>query len=218
MDKRYEKQSGSVNVWMILSIIAILAVIGLAVLSVWAYTNYIDQKTNVDSKITLAVATAKKEQADTDAAKYSVYEKSPYRQLVGPDDYGHLTINYPRTWSAYIAQDASNGGDYEAYLNPESVPPVSGSQIFALRITIEDKDYETAVDEFSSLVESGDLTSKSVKIDNSTGVRFDGKFSDDLRGSLVLFKIRDKTLTVRTDAQTFTDDFDKAIDSIKFNQ
>ena len=48
--------------------------------------------------------------------------------------------------------------------------------------------------------------------------RFDGSFSDDIRGSAVIYKIRDKTVTLRTDAETFRPAFDELIKTITFNK
>jgi cytoskeletal protein RodZ len=199
---------------VLLSIVAALA-IGLAV---WGIMNYMDQKNNVDSKVADAVATAKKDQADSDEIKFTARDKEPNRQFVGPDDYGRLTFNYPKTWSVYVDKDASTGGTYEAYLNPVSVPPVSSTQQYALRVTIEQKDYATALTSYDAAVKKGDLKSSSVTADGSNGTRLDGKFSTDIRGSAVILKIRDKTLTLRTDADTFQPDFNALIATIKFNQ
>jgi hypothetical protein len=67
-------------------------------------------------------------------------------------------------------------------------------------------------------VKKGDLKSSAVSADGSNGTRLDGKFTKDIRGAAVLFKIRDKTLTLRSDADTFKTDFDALIKTIKFNQ
>jgi hypothetical protein len=48
-------------------------------------------------------------------------------------------------------------------------------------------------------------------------IRLDGSFSTDIRGSAVIFKIRDKTVTIRTDADTFKPDFENIIKTINFN-
>lgn len=202
----------------------LVATIGLSVFSglvvvvaVWGLINYNEQKTNVDGKIAEAVATAKKEQADADEAKFTAREKEPNREFVGPDDYGRLTFNYPKTWSVYVNKDVSQGGTYEAYLNPVSVPPISATQQYALRITIEQKDYDKALDTYEALVKKGDLRSSAVSVNNTNGTRLDGNFTKDIRGSAVVYKLRDKTVTVRTDADTFKADFDALITTIKFN-
>jgi hypothetical protein len=197
-----------------LSIVSIVAV-GAAL---WGIVSYVDQKTNVDSKVSEAVATAKKDQADADEVKFTARDKEPNRQFVGTDDYGRLTFNYPKTWSVYVYKDASSGGSYEAYLNPVSVPPVGSAQQFALRVLIEQKDYASILSSYDSLVKKGDLKSSAVSADGSNGTRLDGSFSKDIRGSAVIFKIRDKTMTLRTDADTFKTDFNALVSTIKFNQ
>lgn len=204
---------------------SLIAIIGLVVLvlvagslAIWAYFNYNEQKTNVDGKIDLAVAEAKKEQADTDEAKFAEREKEPNREFVGPDDYGRLTFNYPKTWSVYIARDVTEGkGDYEAYLNPVTVPPVSPTQQYALRVLIEEEDYGQIVSSYENLVKKGDLKSSATSVNGQNGTRLDGSFSKDIRGAAVIYKLRDKTITLRTDADTFKPDFENIIKTIKFN-
>lgn len=204
---------------------ALLAIIGLSLLvvvagslAIWAFLNYNEQKTNVDGKIDLAVAEAKKEQADEDEQKFAEREKEPNRQFVGPDDYGRLAFNYPKTWSVYVAKDGSSGNVYEAYLNPITVPPVSRTQQFALRVLIEQKDYDEVLRSYENLVEKGDLRSSAVSSMGHNGTRLDGNFNDDIRGSAVIFRVRDKTITLRTDADTFRPDFNKLIQTIDFNE
>jgi hypothetical protein len=212
------KEKHSINSWLIATIILILVVTGLIALSVWLYYNYNDQKTNVDSIKANAVSVAVKNQVDKDNLKFTELEKEPNRQFVGPDDYGRVTFDYPKTWSEYVAQDATNGGTFEAYFNPISVPAISSSRQYALRVVIEQKDYDQAIASYNSSVKTGSLQASGVVADGNNGTRLDGSFSKDVRGSAVLFKIRDKTLTIRTDAITFNSDFNKLVATIKFNQ
>lgn len=203
---------------------SLIAIIGLSVLvlvagslAIWAYLNYNEQKTNVDGKVSLAVAEAKKEQSDADEAKFAEREKEPNRQFVGPDDYGRLTFSYPKTWSVYEAKAVSKGGNYEAYLNPIVVPPLSPTQQFSLRVLIEERDYDQVVKLYEPLVKKGDLRSSVTSANGNNGTRLDGNFSKDIRGSAVIYKIRDKTVTLRTDADTFKPDFENIIKTINFN-
>jgi cytoskeletal protein RodZ len=203
---------------------SMLAIIGLVVLvlvaggfAIWAYFAYNEQKTDVDGKVNLAVAEAKKEQSDDDEKKFAEREKEPNRQFVGPDDYGRLTFDYPKTWSVYVARDVSRGGTYEAYLNPVTVPPVSPTQQFALRVLVEEKDYDQIVKSYEGLVKKGDLRTTATSANGNNGTRLDGNFTKDIRGSAVIYKIRDKTVTLRTDADTFKPDFENIIKTINFN-
>ena len=211
-------ESGQVNGWLISTVSLAILSIGAIAGAVWGILNYQDQKTNVDNKVGIAVVTAKKEQADVDEAKFAEREKEPNYQFVGPADYGRLTFNYPKTWSAFVNKDVTQGGTYEAYLNPVTVPPVSPTQQYALRVTIEEKSYDTVIASYAPLVKKGTLRSSAVSVDGNNGTRIDGSFSKDIRGSAVIYKIRDKTVTVRTDADTFKPDFDALIATIKFNQ
>lgn len=203
------------------SLIAIIGLIILVLLSgsaaIWAYVNYNEQKTNVDGKIDLAVAEGKKSQADADEVKFAQREKEPNRQFTGPDDYGRVTFNYPKTWSVYVAKDISEGGSYEAYLNPIVVPPVSEKQQFSLRVTIEQRDYDQVVKTYQELVKKGSLRSSATSANGNNGTRLDGNFTKDIRGSAVIYKVRDKTVTLRTDADTFKPDFENIIKTLNFN-
>lgn len=212
------QQGSAASKWPKLTVIFIIATALVGGVMIWALISYFVQKADVDSKVANAVATATKEQADKDEANFAQREKDPNLTFVGPEDYGSLSFDYPRTWSIYVASDASNGGTYQAYLNPISVPTVSTTQQFALRITIESKDYSQVVSSYDSLVKKGDLKSSVVKSGDQNGTRLDGSFSKDIRGAAVIFKIRDKTATIRSDADTFKTDFDALVATIKFNQ
>ncbi|MES2630934.1 MAG: hypothetical protein V4611_03175 [Patescibacteria group bacterium] len=219
--------------WVILTFVFLTtALIALGV-GVWAYINYVDQKDNTDAKISTAVTVAVKDQADKDAADFLEKEKQPNRQFAGPDDYGRLSFDYPKTWSIYVDEDAVDGGSYEAYFNPVSVPPVNDATQYALRVIIEEKDYDKVLASYDSLVKKGDLKTSAVKADGTDGTRIDGSFTKDIRGAAVVFKIRDKTVTIRTDADTFIrnktaldgtsaaavpGDFDALIATITFNK
>ena len=213
-----KRENGFVNGLVVSTIgLAILSVL-LIGLAIWLGINYLDQKNNVDTKISTAVNEAQKKQADADEAKFLLREKQPNKTFYGPDDYGRVSFEYPKTWSVYIDDDASSGGDFEAYLNPISVPPIDSGQLFALRVTISDRDYDESLGSYESKIKKGDLKSSSVSANGVNGTKLVGNFSEDLRGAAVLFKIRDKTLTIQTDANTFISDFNTLIKTIKFNQ
>lgn len=204
---------------------SMIAIIGLVVLvllagsaAIWAYVSYTQQKTDVQGKVDLAVAKAKNDQQSTDEQKFAEREKEPNRQFVGPDNLGRLTFSYPKTWSVYVSNDGSDGSTYYAYLNPVTVPPISDKQQMALRITIEQKDYDQVVNSYQEKVKTGKLRSSATSANGHNGTRLDGEFTPDIRGAAVIYQIRDKTVTLRTDADTFKPDFEALIKTIDFNQ
>lgn len=204
--------------WLILAIVFITTTVAALGGGVWAYMNYLDQKNNTDAKISTAVATGVKNQADKDAAAFLQKEKQPNRQFAGPDDYGRLAFDYPKTWSVYVSKDTSASDTYEAYFNPVSVPPIKTDTQYALRVTIVQQDYERVLAGYDSLVKKGDLQATAIKADGTDGTRLVGSFTKDIRGSAVIFKIRDKTVTIRSDAETFRGDFDALVSTITFNK
>ncbi len=218
--KIHKNELGAISGQMVAIIGLSVVVLILGSTSIWAIVNYNDQKTDVDGRVAVAVADGKKQQADEDEAKFLERAKEPLLTFKGPDDYGRLTFSYPRTWSVYVDKDASTGGDYKAYLNPEVVPPVEGgddTQQFALRVTIEQKDYDQIVQSYDALVKKGDLKSSNTSSQGVQGTRLDGNFSKNIRGAAVIFKSRDKTITIQTDADTFKPDFEKLIKTIEYN-
>lgn len=212
-------ERGSIHPSTIIIIVLTLVSIGTAAFGGWAYLQYNEARTDVQGQIDVAVAEAKNEQAKEDEKKIQAAREQPFVQFVGPEDYGRVTFKYPRNWSAYEATDVSGGrGTYNAYLNPVVVPPVSGVNRFALRVTIEDRAYESVVQNYQKTVDRGDLQSRAFSADEQSGIRLDGQFDKNIRGAAVIFKIRDKTLTIRTDADTFKPYFDEIIKTIEFNR
>lgn len=208
-----------VNIPIVMAVVFLITTLGFGGAFTWALINYFDQKDNVDSKITIAKAETKKEVEDKAEVAYAEKEKQPNRQFAGPEDYGRVSFDYPKTWSIYVAKDVTtSGATYEAYFNPVVVPTVSATQQYALRVTIENKDYDKVIDSYKQLVSKGDLKSTAVKADDQNGTRLDGAFTKDIHGSAVIFKIRDKTVTLRTDAQAFTTDFDALLKTLTFNK
>jgi len=217
MNQRLREQ-GAANTWLIVGIIFIATTVLLIGGLIWALMNYFDQKNNVDTKVSAAVTTAVKDQADKDALEFEIADKKPNRQFSGPEDFGELRFDYPKTWSVYVANDATTDGAYEAYLNPVAVPTIDEETQFGLRVKIETKNYDKVIaEEYADLVKEGKLKSSVIKAGGQDATRVDGSFTDNIRGSAVIFKLRDKTVTLRTDADTFKTDFDTIIATIKVN-
>lgn len=213
---RNTHETGAANPLVISNVLLAIMTIAFGAAAIWAYTNYVDQRDNVDSKVSVAVADAKKEQAAEDEKLFLEREKSPFVTFVGPDDLGRVTFNYPKTWSTYIAKQTST--NFEAYLHPVSVPTIGSGAPYALRVTVVSNTYEKTLDSFKNQIKKGELTTSSVKAGDQTGIRLDGTFTRDIQGSMVVFKIRDKSLMISTQATTFKNDFDKTIlKTLRFN-
>lgn len=211
-------ERGAANGYLIAVIALTILFIGAGSFGIWSFLNYNEQKSNVQAKVDLAVAEAKRLQMEEDEKKFEEREKQPNRVFVGPEDYGRLTFSYPKTWSTFVDNDASRGGTFTAYMHRDVVPPIKSDQQYMLRVIIESKNYDSVVKKYESKVEKGDLKSSTASFNGHTAARFDGSFNDNIRGAAIVFKLRDKTVTIQTDADQFKPDFDALIKTVDFNQ
>lgn len=210
---------------IVIIVVSLIAVTFIG-LFIWMFAQYNEVKSDVEEQISMAVAEAKDEQYGKDQEEFAKNEKNPYKPFAGPVDYGQLTFLYPKTWSVYIGNDASNGGVFEAYFNPNEVNAVSKDTINALRVTIRNKSFDDVTAEYQKEVNKKDsnLTVEAVTIgDVEKGIevtanRYTGTIPNtDLSGIIVIFKIRDKTAILQTDSVLFEDDFDALLKTIVFN-
>lgn len=219
MKRRFGHETGSVDGWMIGAIGGLTLFVIAAALAGWMYMAFVQEKTNVDGRIALAKAEAKREQAEVDQKEFDERYKNPRVEFVGPNEYGRVSFMYPKTWSAYVDKDGSDRGDYKAFLHPGSVPPAGKRESrFALRLEIINRDFDKVLKEYESQLKRGELTSASVEFNGNAATRLDGAFSKELRGSVVLMRVRDKTIRFSTDADTFKPDFQAVLDTVKYIQ
>lgn len=220
MEQNYSNQKGVITGAVVTSIILGLLTLVFGSVMIWALVNYNDQKNNVDQKIVAAQEIAKSQQKSADQKAFDEKEKDPLAEFVGPTDLGRVNFKYPKTWSVYVSNDGAKGTAYQAYLHPAAVPPTDAStNKFALQVSIVDQSYAQVIQQYAGLVKNGTLRSAAITVNGFDGQRFDGKFSKDVEGSAVVFKIRDKTLIVKTDSTTFKPDFDdKVLKTLSFDQ
>lgn len=220
MSTTRSREQGKVQGSTIIIVVLTLLFIAAGAAAIWFYMQYAEQKRDVDSKVSVAEAKAKLDQRTEDEEAFAEREKEPMREFVGPADYGRLSFDYPKTWSAFEETDVSKGGgvEYRAYLHPRVVPPISETSKVALRVSIQQKTYDQSLETYAKLLKAGTL--KSAPFDNGalTGTRLTGNFNKDLIGTAVLVKMRDRTLTMRTDGDVFMADFEALLKTVTFNE
>lgn len=204
-----KKSSGGLKTVLIV-LLAVLLIGALALLA-YLYPEYLSTKKDVSTQIATAVAKAEKETSDKKEAEFAEREKEPYSRFSGPADYGELSFEFPKTWSVYVEEDASSGGDFRAYLNPSQVNPKPKEGISALRVIIKNSPYDTVLTEYNKYVENGVMTSSTIKINGETASYFKTTDKNDWQGAVVLIRIRDKTAFLQTDSELFLEDFDNII-------
>jgi len=208
-------------------VIACLSAAIAIIVMVTIFVKWQDLIRNHESYTAMSVEAGKLEQQQEDMKAYAERDKEPWRSFEGvPDGFGALTFDYPRTWNVYVENDGSSENSFEAYFRPSEVLPISDPlSRYALRLTIEVKQYESVVAEYDSLIEElksneeNPMELSSVgRIENYDGesMRYDGVLVDDgsISGSVVLIKINNATAILQTDSEIYKADFDKVLTTL----
>lgn len=214
------------------ALIKTIAIIALSLVSVtfvglflWMFTEYSVIKTDEDARIAKAVNDAKSEVTTKLEDEFAEREKNPYNTFAGPIDYGSLTFEYPKTWSVYIANDASNGGDFEAYLNPGEVYTVSNTTINGLRVKILNTPFDAAVAGYQPSLEVGKngeppaMRLESITVGQNNDIVANLYIGiipgTEFQGYVVVFKLRDKTVILQTDSVLFEADYQNILSTVR---
>src|SRR5688572_6992770 len=96
--KIYSQQGGYVSSTFV-ALIAVSAVLVVAlVFGGWAFASRQDYKNNSDKKAEAAANQRQQETEETEAKKYAEEAKNPLKSHKAPDQYGGVTIVFPKTW------------------------------------------------------------------------------------------------------------------------
>ncbi len=197
-----------------LMILELAIIVGLSVFSYNTYLSRQDYKNNVDSKIAAAVLVAKNQQQTVDNVSYQNQIKYPLANYTGPSDYGSISVNYPKTWSAYV-DTTSNNYLVDGYFNPNYVPSInSQSMPFGLRVQIVNQTYSSTMNNFSSLQQNGLIKVSAYslpKVPQVVGVMITGQIVNNLDGTMVVLPLRNETLEIWTIGQNYINDFNSII-------
>ncbi len=188
------------------------------VVAVIFFMKYNEANSDQQSKIEAAVAEARAEEQEIAAKNLDEKLKEPNLEFRGPDDYGSISFQYPKTWSVYVEKDASNNSDYMAYFQPKKVPPVGGQYSrYALRFAIYNRQYDEVAKPYIAKVKNGKMQSQNFTADsgNITGMRYEGEISSKITGTFVIFKVNDKTAILQTDSDVLLDDYEKILQTLR---
>jgi len=217
---RSNRESGESGVIFILMIVFIVLTVAAGSAFIWAFMQMNNYKNNSDKMVAEAVSTAKAEQKETLNKQFDESYKKPYSVFTGPDTYGKVTFNYPKTWSVYVDGSGSAEDSYKAYLNPGFVTAPTGTSTYALRVVIYNYKLADFLGFYSDKVTIGALKASTVRLSDATddatdtygkGTRLDGQFDKTINGSGVFFSVRDRTLAIFVDNNNFMKDFNDTI-------
>jgi len=190
-------------------VVALVAIAGIAAFG-WAYGEIAHYRDNVEQIAQQAVEVAKEEQFVADKEAFAEAAKQPFATFAGPADFGSVSFEYPRTWSAY--NSANDKNSYEVVFYPGVIPLLSNDTPVALRVSVLNTEYESELKKYESDAGKGTVTVTPITVNESEkGVRVDGNINKNFTSSRVLLKLRDKTLALQTDTNKYLGNFDDVI-------
>src|SRR5260221_8244205 len=110
--KPHKTQAGMAAIWLIVAIVLLVAALGFGG---WAYTSMLNYKNNTEGIVATAVSQAKQQEDVVKDAAFAEQEKSPLRTYSGPTAYGSVTVQYPKSWSAYVVDTRNSSPFIDGY-------------------------------------------------------------------------------------------------------
>lgn len=208
-------ERGAINLLLIPFIMLLLFFFGAVGFGVWAYSQRGHYKDHSDQEVAVAVEKAVATQKTTDAANYAEAAKKPYDTYIGPAAFGNITVNYPKTWSAYTIENERGGNPISAYFQPGTVPSViDEDNAFALRVELVQTPYDTVLGQFKALLTANKVTVAPYtlpKVPSVIGSRIEGQITPTKQGTMIVLPLRNLTLKIWTESNDFKGDLDTHI-------
>lgn len=216
------KQSGTTTSTVVLiSGLSLLLMLALG-FGGWAFLSRQDYKNNSDTKSATAVKNAENSQKTKLEKEFAEREKSPFKIYQSSSTFGNITFSYPKTWSAYVAEEGDSV-PLTGFFHPGIVPAVVETSAYALRLELSTTSYEQVLLEFEEQTKQGAVRSSAYlppklkgKANAQPGVKLEGTIAEGREGALIIVKLRDKTLKLRTDSRDYMTDFNAIINSLSY--
>lgn len=194
---------------------AVLAVLFLAAagFGVWAFMERGTYKNETDKIVAREVELTEQRVATEKDNQFKEEEKKPNKAYKGPSTFGSVELMYPKTWSAFITEGQGNK-PIDGYLHPDFVPGTQSGTAFALRVEVLERSYDVEMKSLESKVRSGKISVTPFRaelVPEILGARIEGEVNTGQKNLMVLFPIRDKTLKISTESETFFKDFNETI-------
>lgn len=200
-------------------ILSTLLLISVA-FAIWAFMGMMDYKNNSDKKSDVAVSKALTEQKAKLDLEYEEKAKSPFENYKASSEFGSLSLSYPKSWSLYVDSKASStASSIEGYGHPDYVPGLTSDTSFALRFQVTTRDYSVELKTFDGGIKTGAVKVspyKLEKVKEVLGAKVEGQINNKKSGVLYMFPLRDKTIKIWTESNSYVNDLDAIIANLTF--
>lgn len=209
------QQRGILNVLIIPVILLSLLFVGTAGFAYWAFNSRQNYKDNTTQMVNSAVNAAVRQTESSDSQKYAQEAKDPLDTFTGPASFANVTFKYPKTWSAYVAEEPATATPINGYFYPAIVPDVTNvSNAYALRVQLLEQSYATSMQQFTGPVSTGGLAVSQYtppKLPNIIGSELQGQISTNKQGTMVVLPLLNMTLEIWTESSQFESDFTNTV-------
>lgn len=209
------RQGGFVSGTLIGLIVTSVLLVGSLGFGVWAFMSRQDYKNNSDQKAEAAADQRQAETEEADGEKYAEEAKKPLTTHKAPDQFGGVTVQYPKTWSVYAVEGVAGSTPVDDYFHPHAVPDATNKDnAYALRIQVVEQSYDKVIKTYDNEVSTKKLTATPYalpKLAGTVGTRFDGLIALNKQGSLIVLPLRNMTIKIWTESPSFLNDFNALI-------
>ncbi len=209
-----KREAGAINALLLPLLVAMILLVGTAVFGVWAFGSRQDYKDNVDAKIAVAVNATKVAEDKVKDAQFAEESKNPLKSYTGPAAYGTVVIQYPKTWSGYVIDSGNNDPFVDGYFAPGVVPNTEDDKsTFALRVQVSSQSYSDSLQQYQA-VSDGSVAVQPYalpKVPSVVGVMVTGAIEENRQGTMVILPLRNTTLKIWTESNSFKGDFSNII-------
>lgn len=215
---------------VVLCFVSLVALIVAGVFALGAYNEHNNYSNNSVDIINAAAVSAQEDQRAKDTQIIDEAKKGTVidgrvnpvtlAYFQAPERLANLKFEHPRTWSVFIKNDATAATDrsrFDVFFDVGAVQPTTVSRPHALRLSVVDRLYESALGDYRTRVDSGALTAIPYVVPGHatdpdfSGMRLDGIIEDGISGILIILPLRDKTIMLRNEVSEAMADFESIV-------
>ncbi len=208
-------QKGGINALLIPLILMVLILLGVGGFAFWSYSEMQTYKYKTDEIVAVKVGIAVKDAETKKDNDFAEKEKDPLKSYQGPEQFGRITIKFPKTWSGYVDDSGKGSSPIDGYFQPMVVPNIQSGSNYALRLQLVDRNFASESKNFDSQVKAGKVTAamySNKNIPGVVGMRLEGEIAGGLKkGIMILMPQRDKTVKLWTESDQYYKDFNDLV-------
>ena len=216
------QQAGEISLHLILTI---FLGIGMALFGILAVVSYTDSRNihatfndRVKTSTTSAIATTKAK----DKEEFRIASELPYRTFTAEPTDGSFEIQIPKNWSIYTGRSTTGVNQLNLISDPQAVvenlPANTPNNTHALRLQIIRRTPAEVLRSYDDKLKKNSLKSSPTTVSGISGTRLEGLLDDQKHtGVAIILAVRDKTMLLSTENNSYLNEFNKIITDAKIN-